>query len=213
MAKMRAAQVSRRNGPIELVERDIPPPTPGSVRIRVDACGVCHSDIAVVGGGLPGQRYPRVPGHEVAGVVDALGDGVSGWKPGDRVGVGWNGGYDGTCDACRRGDFFGCVTAPITGATFDGGYAEYMIAPTSALARIPAELDAAEAAPLLCAGVTTFNALRRSGARAGDLVAIVGIGGLGHLAVQFAAKMGLRTIALGRGKDKETLARKLGAAR
>ncbi len=210
---MRAVQVSRRNGPLELVERDIPQPTPGSVRIKVESCGVCHSDSGVVQGVIPGVTYPRIPGHEVVGVIDALGAGVSGWKAGERVGVGWNGGYDGTCDPCRRGDFFGCVTQQVTGATFDGGYAEYMVAPTTALARVPAELAPMDAAPLMCAGVTTYNALRRSGARPGDVVAILGIGGLGHLAVQYAAKMGARTIALARGKDKESLAKKLGAMR
>jgi D-arabinose 1-dehydrogenase-like Zn-dependent alcohol dehydrogenase len=211
MAKMKVVQISRPNAQLELAQREIPDPRPGTVRIKVEACGVCHSDSAVVSGFLPGIEYPRIPGHEVVGVVDAVGAGVAGWKTGQRVGVGWNGGYDGTCDACRRGEFFGCVTAQVTGATLDGGYAEYMIVPTSALARLPAELAATEAAPLLCAGVTTFNALRNAGATAGDLVAIHGIGGLGHLAVQFAAKMGFRTVAIARGKDKEPFARKLGA--
>jgi D-arabinose 1-dehydrogenase-like Zn-dependent alcohol dehydrogenase len=213
MAKMRAVQVSRRNGPLELVERDIPEPRPGTVRVRVEACGICHSDTVTVQGLMPGIQYPRVPGHEVAGVIDAVGPGVVGWSAGQRVGVGWNGGYDGTCDACRRGDFFGCVAGQVTGVNFDGGYADYMIAPISALARIPAVLPAVDAAPLLCAGVTTFNSLRLSGARPGDVVAILGVGGLGHLAVQYAAKMGFLTIAIARGKDKETLAKKLGAAR
>ncbi|MGZ3406623.1 MAG: alcohol dehydrogenase catalytic domain-containing protein [Polyangia bacterium] len=213
MAKMRAVQVSRREGALELVERDIPEPRPGTVRIKVEACGICHSDAAVIQGMLPGITYPRVPGHEVAGVIDALGSGVVGWSAGQRVGVGWHGGYDGVCEACRRGDFFGCSTAQVTGASFDGGYADYMIAPTSALARIPTELSAIDAAPLLCAGVTTFNALRLSGARPGDLVAVLGLGGLGHLAVQFAAKMGFRTVAIARGKDKEAFAKKLGAVR
>jgi D-arabinose 1-dehydrogenase-like Zn-dependent alcohol dehydrogenase len=213
MAKMRAVQVSRRNGPLEMVEREIPAPPPGTVRIKVEACGICHSDAVIIGGMIPGIQYPRVPGHEVAGVIDALGGGVIGWSAGQRVGVGWHGGYDGTCEPCRRGDFFGCTTSQVTGATFDGGYADYMIAPTTALALLPAELSATDVAPLMCAGVTTFNALRRSGARPGDVVAILGIGGLGHLAVQFAAKMGMQTIALARGKDRETLAKKLGATR
>jgi D-arabinose 1-dehydrogenase-like Zn-dependent alcohol dehydrogenase len=213
MAKMRAVQVSRRNGPLEMVEREIPQPRAGTVRIKVEACGICHTDVAVVAGLLPGIQYPRVPGHEVAGVIDALGPGVAGWSVGQRVGVGYHGGYDGTCEPCRRGQFFACTSGQITGATFDGGYAEYMIAPTSAVARLPAELTPIEAAPLMCAGVTTFNGLRRSGARPGEIVAVLGIGGLGHLAVQYAAKMGTRTIAIGRGADKGSFARKLGAAR
>ncbi|WP_419249620.1 alcohol dehydrogenase [Sandaracinus amylolyticus] len=213
MAKMRAVQVSRRGGPLEQVEREVPQPRAGEARIAVRACGVCHSDAAVVEGALPGLEYPRVPGHEVAGVIDALGPGVTAWKLGDYVGVGWNGGYDGTCDACRRGRFFGCVATKITGASFDGGYAEHMIAPVSALVRLPSELSPIDAAPLMCAGVTTFNALRNSGARPGDLVAIHGIGGLGHLGVQFAARMGFRTVAIARGSDKEPLAKQLGATR
>jgi D-arabinose 1-dehydrogenase-like Zn-dependent alcohol dehydrogenase len=211
MAKMRVAQVSRRGGPLELVERDVPEPRAGTVRIKVESCGVCHSDTVTVQGLMPGIEYPRVPGHEVVGTIDALGPGVTAWQKGQRVGVGWNGYYDGTCDPCRRGDFFGCVNTQVTGVTFDGGYAEYMIAPTSALARVPAELAPTDASPLMCAGVTTYNALRRSGARGGDTVAVVGIGGLGHLAVQLAAKMGFRTIAIARGKDKASLAKKLGA--
>jgi alcohol dehydrogenase/propanol-preferring alcohol dehydrogenase len=210
---MRAVQVSRRGGPLELVERDIPQVGAGEVRIKVSACGICHSDTVVVDGLLPGLEYPRVPGHEVAGVVDEIGAGVTTWRPGDRAGVGWNGGYDGTCEACRRGRFFGCVAGKVTGATFDGGYAEYMVAPVSALARLPTELSPVEAAPLMCAGVTTYNALRNSGARPGDLVAIYGLGGLGHLGVQFAARMGFRTVAIARGSDKEPLAKKLGAVR
>jgi alcohol dehydrogenase/propanol-preferring alcohol dehydrogenase len=210
---MRAVQVPRPGGPLELVERDIPQPRAGEVRIKVSACGVCHSDSGVVDGVLPGLEYPRVPGHEVAGVVDAIGAGVTTWKAGDRVGVGWNGGYDGTCEACRRGRFFGCVAGKVTGASFDGGYAEYMVAPVSALVRLPSELSPTDAAPLMCAGVTTYNALRNSGARAGDLVAVYGIGGLGHLGVQFAARMGFRTVAIARGRDKEPLAKKLGATR
>jgi alcohol dehydrogenase/propanol-preferring alcohol dehydrogenase len=209
---MRAAQVTRPGSPIELVEREIPTPGRNAVRVRVEACGICHSDLVVQAGQFPGIEYPRVPGHEVSGVVEALGPGVSGWKLGQRVGVGWHGGYDGTCDHCRRGDFFACDTNLVTGISSDGGYAQYMIAPQSALARIPDELSATEAAPLLCAGVTTYNAIRNQGLRGGDLVAILGIGGLGHLAVQYAAKMGFRTVAIARGKDKEAFAKKLGAA-
>jgi alcohol dehydrogenase/propanol-preferring alcohol dehydrogenase len=211
MAKMLAFQVSRPKGPLELVERPIPEPGPGMVRIKVDACGVCHSDWAIVQGAIPGTQFPRVPGHEVVGVIDAGGPGVTQWKSGDRVGVGYNGGYDGVCEACQRGDFFACASGQVTGATSDGGYAEYMLAQVSALARIPAALTAVEAAPLMCAGLTTYNGLRRSGARAGDLVAVLGIGGLGHLAVQFAAKMGFRTVAIARGEDKGPLAMRLGA--
>ena len=210
---MRAVQVPRPSGPLEVVERPIPDPGAGWVRIKVQACGVCHSDSLVKeGGGWPGATYPRVPGHEVAGVVDAVGPGVARLSAGDRVGVGWHGGYCGHCDPCRRGDFFACVTAQVTGLTYDGGYAEYMVAPESAVASLPAEIPAAEVAPLLCAGVTTFNALRNSGARPGDLVAVLGLGGLGHLGVQYAAKMGFRTVAIARGQDKEPLARKLGAS-
>jgi D-arabinose 1-dehydrogenase-like Zn-dependent alcohol dehydrogenase len=212
MAKMRAVQVSRPGGPFELVERPIPEPGPGTVRLRVEACGICHSDSIAKEGHMP-VAYPRVPGHEVAGVVDALGAGVTGWSVGQRAGVGWHGGYCGVCGPCRHGDFFACVTGQITGLTGDGGYADYLIAPVSALAAIPAELTAAEAAPLLCAGITTFNALRNAGARAGDLVAVLGLGGLGHLGVQFAVKMGLRVVAIARGREKEALALKLGAWR
>jgi D-arabinose 1-dehydrogenase-like Zn-dependent alcohol dehydrogenase len=212
MATMRAAQISRANGPIELVERPIPEPGAGAVRIRVQACGICHSDSLVKEAAFPGIQYPRVPGHEVAGVVDAVGAGVSEWKPGERVGVGWHGGYCGRCDHCRRGEFFACVTGQVTGLTFDGGYEEYMIAPASAVARMPADLPAVDAAPLLCAGITTFNALRNSGARPGDLAAVLGLGGLGHLGVQYAAKMGYYTVVIARGPDKEPLARQLGAS-
>jgi len=208
---MLAFQASRPKGPLELVERPIPEAAPGMVRIKVDACGVCHSDWAIVQGAIPGTVFPRVPGHEVVGVIDACGPGVGRWKSGQRVGVGYNGGYDGECEACQRGDFFACASGQVTGATSDGGYAEYMLAPVSALSSIPAELTAIEAAPLMCAGLTTYNGLRRSGARAGDLVAVLGIGGLGHLAVQYAAKMGFRTVAVARGRDKEPLARGLGA--
>jgi D-arabinose 1-dehydrogenase-like Zn-dependent alcohol dehydrogenase len=212
MATMRAVQVSRPNGPLELVERPIPDPGPGSVRIKVHACGICHSDSLTKEGTWPGIQYPRVPGHEVAGVIDAVGAGVPGWKPGQRVGVGWNGGYCGHCDSCRRGEFFACVTGQVTGISYDGGYAEYLVAPASAVALMPAELPPVEAAPLMCAGLTTFNALRNSGARPGDLVAVLGLGGLGHLGVQYAAKMGFHTVGIARGKDKEPLARQLGAA-
>src|SRR6266851_2023081 len=211
MATMRVAQVPRPKGAFEVVERPIPAPTAGTVRIKVQACGICHSDSLTKEGGYPGLEYPRVPGHEVAGVIDAVGPGVAGWQPGQRVGVGWNGGYCGYCDHCRRGDFFACVRGQITGVTYDGGYGEYMIAPASAVALMPAELPPVEAAPLMCAGVTTFNALRNSGARSGDVVAVLGIGGLGHLGVQFAAKMGFKTVAIARGKDKGAFAKKLGA--
>jgi D-arabinose 1-dehydrogenase-like Zn-dependent alcohol dehydrogenase len=211
MPKMRVVQVPRPNGPFEMVERDIPAAGPGTVRIRVQACGICHSDTVTKDGSMPGIDYPRVPGHEVLGHIDAVGPGVVGWSPGQRVGVGWFGGNCGHCEPCRRGKPWACQTGGVTGVTYDGGYAEYMIAPASALARVPDELSAVEAAPLMCAGVTTFNSLRNSGARAGDLAAVLGIGGLGHLGIQFAAKMGHRTVALARGKDKESLAMKLGA--
>ncbi len=211
MPKMRVVQVPRPNGPLEIVERDIPAAGAGTVRIRVQACGICHSDTVTKDGSMPGINYPRVPGHEVLGQIDAVGPGVVGWSPGQRVGVGWFGGNCGHCEPCRRGKLWACQTADVTGVTYDGGYAEYMIARASALARVPDELSAVEAAPLMCAGVTTFNSLRNSGARAGDLAAVLGIGGLGHLGIQFAAKMGHRTVALARGKDKEPLAMKLGA--
>jgi D-arabinose 1-dehydrogenase-like Zn-dependent alcohol dehydrogenase len=206
MATMRAVQVNA-DKQFELVERDVPEPGPGQVRIRVEACGVCHSDVVVKEAVWPGLRLPRVPGHEVAGTVDALGDGVQGWKAGQRVGVGWFGGNCGHCDACRAGDFVLCRTMLVAGVSYDGGYADYMVAPASALARIPDELSAMDAAPLLCAGVTTFNPLRQCGARPGDLVAVQGVGGLGHLGVQYAAKMGFDTVAIARGKDKEAEAR------
>jgi len=212
MSTMRAVQVSRAGGPFELVERPIPSPGPGTVLVKVEACGICHSDAAVKQGHMP-VAYPRVPGHEVAGVVEAVGAGVSVWTAGQRVGIGWNGGYCGTCSPCRRGELFACVTKPVTGVTTDGGYADYMVAPASALAAIPPELSAVEAAPLMCAGITTFNALRNAGARAGDLVAILGLGGLGHLGLQFAVKMGFRTVAVARGAEKGALAEKLGAWR
>jgi D-arabinose 1-dehydrogenase-like Zn-dependent alcohol dehydrogenase len=212
MTKMRAVQVPQAKGPFEIVEREIPEPTPGSVRIKVQACGVCHSDSITKEGLFPGIQYPRVPGHEVIGIVDSAGQGVARWKPGQRVGVGWHGGHCGYCDSCSRGDFFSCQTSTlVSGLSFDGGYADYMVAPAEAIAAVPEELSAVEAAPLMCAGITTFNCLRNSGARAGEVVAILGLGGLGHLGVQFAAKMGFRTIGIARGKDKESFAKKLGA--
>lgn len=212
MTKMRVVQVPQPNGPFEIVEREIPEPSAGEVRVKVQACGICHSDSFTKEGTWPGIEYPRVPGHEVAGVIDALGAGVSEWTEGQRVGVGWHGGHCGHCDDCRRGNFFACqVAAQVAGVHYDGGYADYMIARAQALALIPAELSAVEAGPLMCAGITTFNGLRNSGAQPGDLVAILGIGGLGHLAVQFAAQMGFQTVAIARGADKEPLARKLGA--
>jgi D-arabinose 1-dehydrogenase-like Zn-dependent alcohol dehydrogenase len=212
MAKMRAVQVTQAKGPFELVEREIPQPGPRQVRIKVHACGVCHSDSITKEGVLPGIKYPCVPGHEVAGVIDAIGEGVKGWKPGQRVGVGWYGGHCGYCNSCRRGDFITCQIDPkYSGISYDGGYAEYMVAPASVLALIPDSLSFVEAGPLMCAGITTYNSLRHGGAMPGDIVAILGIGGLGHLAVQFAVKMGFKTIAIARGKDKEPLAKKLGA--
>lgn len=214
MSKMRVVQVTRPKGPLELVEREIPGPGAGSVRIKVQACGICHSDSLAKEGMWPGIQYPRVPGHEVVGIVDAVGSGVVGWTLGQRAGLGWNGGYCGYCDTCRRGDFFACQTATyITGITSDGGYADYAIARAEALARVPDELSAVEAAPLMCAGITTFNCLRNSGARPGDVVAVLGLGGLGHLGVQFASKMGFKTVAIARGEDKESLAKTLGAWR
>src|SRR5229473_6680607 len=211
MAKMRAVQISHANGPLELVERDIPEPGPEQVRIKVEACGICHSDAFTKEGIFPGIRYPIVPGHEIAGHIDAVGPGVTPWQTGQRVGVGWHGGHCRRCEPCRRGDFINCRNLKIPGISYDGGYAEYLVAPAEALALIPDDLEAERAAPLLCAGITTYNALRHSGARAGDLVGILGIGGLGHLGVQFAAKMGFETVAIARGRDKEALARKLGA--
>src|SRR5438132_12378357 len=211
---MRVVQVPRGGGPFELVERDIPEPERGWVRVKVEACGICHSDTLVKEGLWPGIQYPRVPGHEVIGVVDAVGEGVKPWKNSQRVGIGWHGGNCGYCDHCRRGEFFACsVSLLTTGISFDGGYAEYMVAPTAALALASNELSSVDGAPLMCAGVTTFNALRNSGARGGDTVAVLGLGGLGHLGVQFAAKMGFRTIAIARGQDKESLALQLGARR
>ena len=194
-----------------MVEREIPAPGPKQVRLKVEACGICHSDMMVKEGWWPGLQYPRVPGHEVAGRIDALGEGVSAWQVGQRVGVGWHGGHCFTCEYCRRGDFAMCLKRKVTGIDFDGGYAEYMLAPEEALAAIPEEVPAEEAGTFMCAGVTVFNALRNSGARPGEVVAVHGIGGLGHLGVQYARQMGFETVAVGRGKEKEALARKLGA--
>jgi D-arabinose 1-dehydrogenase-like Zn-dependent alcohol dehydrogenase len=211
MAKMKVVQVPKAGGEFQIVEREIPQPGPRQVRIRVQACGVCHSDVLTKEGGWPGLTYPRVPGHEVAGVIEDLGSSVTNWKKGDRVGVGWHGGQDGTCLACRRGDFANCPNAKVSGIHFDGGYEEYMVAPVEALAHMPDTLDPAEGAPLLCAGVTTFNALRHSGAMPSDLVAVQGVGGLGHLGIQFAQKFGYQVAAIGRGADNAALAKKLGA--
>jgi len=211
MATYRAVQLSRPKGDFELVTREVPAPAAGEVLIRVEACGICHSDIFIREGLWPGIQYPRVPGHEVVGRIEKTGAGVTAWKPGQRVGAGWHAGHCFVCDPCRRGDFISCVAGAITGITRDGGYAEYMTASQHAIALVPDELDSLEAAPLLCAGITTFNALRNSGARAGDLVAILGVGGLGHLGVQFAAKMGFDTVAVSAGAGKERLARELGA--
>jgi len=208
---MKVAQISKRGGAFEVVEREIPNPARGQVRIKVQACGVCHSDELVKEGAWPGIQYPRIPGHEVVGVVHEIGDGVSAWKIGQRVGVGWHGGQDGTCLYCRRGDFGNCRNVQIPGISYDGGYQQYMIAPVEALAAIPENLDSVEAAPLLCAGVTTFNSLRSSGARPGDLVAVQGIGGLGHLGIQYARKFGYKVAAIGRGSGNAALAEKLGA--
>lgn len=212
MAKNLVAQVGRAGGEFEFVEREIPKPGAGEVLIKVHACGVCHSDVLTKMGGFPGLVYPRVPGHEVAGVVEEVGASVTEWKKGDRVGVGWHGGHCFVCASCRRGDFVTCANEAITGVTRDGGYAQYMIARHEALALLPAELDFADAGPLMCAGITTFNALRNSGARPGDLVGVQGIGGLGHLGIQFAARAGYRVAAIGRGPENSELAKKLGAA-
>ena len=212
VATMKVAQVSRPGGPFEIVEREIPNPAAGQVRIEVQACGVCHSDVLTKDGIWPGIQYPRIPGHEVAGVIDAVGAGVSDWKKGQRVGVGWQGGHDGTCLACRRGDFRNCRNLKIPGISYDGGYQQYMIAPVEALASIPETLTDVEAAPLLCAGITTYNSLRHSGALPGDLVAVQGLGGLGHLGVQFADKFGYKVAAIGRGAENAVLAEKLGAS-
>jgi D-arabinose 1-dehydrogenase-like Zn-dependent alcohol dehydrogenase len=211
MPKMKAVQVPSAGGDFEVVERDIPEAGQGQVRIRVQACGVCHSDVVTKEGLFPGISYPRVPGHEVVGTIDQLGAGVMGWKTGERVGVGWHGGQDGTCLACRKGDFVNCANGLVCGVSYDGGYQEFMIAPVEALARMPDSLDAAEAAPLMCAGLTTFNALRHSGASAGDLVAVQGVGGLGHLGIQFAKKFGYRVAAVSRGAGNAAIAKRLGA--
>jgi alcohol dehydrogenase, propanol-preferring len=211
MGKMRAVQVRSAGAPFSVTEVAIREPEAGQVRIKVEACGICHSDAFVRAGGFPGMQLPRVPGHEIAGRVDAVGSGVTHFKTGDRVGVGWHGGHCFQCDACRKGLFINCVKAKITGISHDGGFAEFTVVPAESVARIPDELNAVDAGPLLCAGITTYNALRNCGARAGDTVAVMGIGGLGHLGVQFAARMGFRTIALSRGADKAALARELGA--
>jgi len=210
-SKMKAAQISKPGGDWELIERDVPDPGAGQVRVKVEACGICHSDSLVKEGLWPGLQYPRVPGHEIAGRIDAVGENVTAWIKGQRVGVGWHGGHCFVCEQCRRGDFAMCVNRKVTGIDFDGRYAEYMIASVTALAAIPDELPSEEAGPFMCAGVTVFNALRNSGARAGEVVAVHGIGGLGHLGVQYARRMGFRTVAINRGIDKESLARKLGA--
>ena len=211
-APMKVAQVPKPGADFQIVEREILKPSPGHVRVKVQAFGVCHSDVLTKEGGLPGIQYPRVPGHEVAGIIDELGAGVSEWKQGQRVGVGWHGGHDGTCLSCRRGDFVNCRNLKIAGISYDGGYQEYMVAPVEALVAIPEGLGDVEAAPLLCAGITTYNALRHSGALPGDLVAVQGIGGLGHLGIQFANKFGYKVAAIGRGSENATLAKKLGAS-
>ena len=212
IAPMKAAQLSKAGGDFEIVDREIPNPGPRQVRIRVQACGVCHSDVFVKEGLWPGIQYPRVPGHEVAGIIDELGAGVIGWTKGARVGVGWHGGQDNTCIECRRGRFLYCHNSRVAGISYDGGYQQYMVAPVEALAAIPETLSDAEAAPLLCAGVTSFNALRHSGASPGSLVAVQGVGGLGHLGIQFANKFGYRVAAIGRGAENGVLAKKLGAS-
>jgi D-arabinose 1-dehydrogenase-like Zn-dependent alcohol dehydrogenase len=200
---MRSVQVSKSKGPLEIVERDIPEPEGKQVRIKVQACGVCHSDSLTKEGVFPGIQYPRVPGHEIAGVIDKVGKDVTQWEPRQRVAVGWHGGHCGFCESCRRGDFITCKYLHVPGISYDGSYADYMIAPFEALALIPEQLSAVETAPLMCTCITTYNALRNSGARAGDVIAILGIGGLGHLGIRFAAKMGFNTDAIGRARDKE----------
>src|ERR1700726_1844041 len=212
VAPMKAAQVPKPGADFEIVEREIPKPGAGEVRIKVQACGVCHSDVFTKEGQWPGIEYPRVPGHEVAGIIDELGTGVSEWKKGQRVGIGWHGGHDGTCLACRRGDFRNCRNLKIPGISYDGGYEQYMVAPVEALTTMPEGLSDVEAAPLLCAGITTYNALRHSGALPGDVVAVLGIGGLGHLGIQFANKFGYKVAAVGRGSESAALAKKLGAS-
>src|SRR6202795_477286 len=212
IAPTKAAQISKAGADFEIVEREIPKPGAGHVRIKVQACGVCHSDMFTKEGAWPGIQYPRVPGHEVAGIIDELGEDVSEWKKGQRIGVGWHGGHDGTCLQCRRGDFGNCQNMKISGISYDGGYQQYMVAPESALTAMPEGLSDVEAAPLLCAGITTYNALRHSGALPGDLVAVLGVGGLGHLGIQFANKFGYKVVAVGRGSDSAALAKKLGAS-
>ncbi|HEY5213782.1 MAG TPA: alcohol dehydrogenase catalytic domain-containing protein, partial [Acidobacteriaceae bacterium] len=212
VATMKVAQVSKPGAGFEVVEREIPEPGAGHVRIKVQACGVCHSDALTVEGLWPGIKYPRVPGHEVAGIIDEVGEGVSAWTKGQHVGVGWHGGHDNTCQECRRGDFRNCSNQQIPGISYDGGYQQYMVAPVEALVSVPESLNDTEAAPLLCAGITTYNALRHSGALPGDLVVVQGIGGLGHLGIQFAAKFGYKVVAIGRSPDDAALAMKLGAS-
>src|ERR1700726_1730868 len=211
-APMKVAQIPKPEADFQIVEREIPQPGAGEVRIKVQACGVCHSDMFTKEGAWPGIQYPRVPGHEIAGIIDEVGAGVSECKKGRRVGVGWHGGQDGTCLQCRRGDFRNCLNLKIPGISYDGGYQQYMVAPVEALAAIPESLSDGEAAPLLCAGITTYNALRPSGALPGDLVAVLGIGGLGHLGIQFANKFGYKVAAIGRGSENAALAKKLGAS-
>jgi len=213
MKKMMAAQVSKPGSPFELIEREVPQPGRGQVRVRVLACGICHSDQLVKENLWPGIQFPRAPGHEVAGVIDEIGPEVIDWQPGQRIGIGWHGGQCGRCLPCRRGDFANCIRLKITGISYDGGYQQYMLAPVEALARMPDGLSPEDAAPLLCAGITTFNALRHSGASPGDLVAIHGVGGLGHLGIQFANKFGFHVVAIGRGAENAGLAAKLGAHR
>jgi D-arabinose 1-dehydrogenase-like Zn-dependent alcohol dehydrogenase len=212
IAPMKAAQIPKAGAEFEIVEREIPKPGAGQVRIKVQACGVCHSDVFTKEGYWPGIQYPRVPGHEVVGIIDELGEGVSEWKKGQRIGVGWHGGHDNTCLSCRRGDFRNCRNLRIPGISYDGGYEQYMVAPVEALTTMPEGLSDVEAAPLLCAGITTYNALRHSGALPGDVVAVLGIGGLGHLGIQFANKFGYKVAAVGRGSESAALAKKLGAS-
>jgi len=212
VSTMKLAQITTPGGEFQIVEREIPEPHAGHVRIKVQACGVCHSDMFTKEGQWPGIQYPRVPGHEVVGMIDNVGPGVSAWRKGQRVGIGWHGGHDGTCSACRRGDFRNCQSRKVPGISYDGGYQQYMVAPVESLAPVPESLSDVDAAPLLCAGVTTFGALRDSGARPGDLVGVLGVGGLGHLAIQWASKSGYKVAAIGRGADSEVLAKTLGAA-
>jgi D-arabinose 1-dehydrogenase-like Zn-dependent alcohol dehydrogenase len=211
MARMKVVQVPKPGAAFEIVEREIPEPGPGQVRVKVNACGICHSDVLTKEGLFPGIQYPRSPGHEISGRIDAVGPGVKQWKSGQRVGVGWHGGHCFVCENCRRGDFILCVNGKVTGIHFDGGYAEYTVVPAEAVAAMPDDIRDDEAAPLLCAGITVFNSMRNSGVRAGELVAVQGLGGLGHLGVQYARQMGFRTVAIGRGEDKKSLAEKLGA--